>query len=140
MFASSFVIARSGATRQSSAICRTIGARGSGLLRFARNDGLRATILASVLFATPAFAAEPQTVIIDNFSFKPNVVTVKPGTHVVFKNQDDLPHSVVIPDMQVKSPLMDTDGSYEADFEKPGEYKYFCGIHPMMTGKVIVAE
>ena len=93
----------------------------------------------AVLGATPAMA-EPQTVTIDNFSFKPNVITVKPGTHVVFKNQDDLPHSVVIPDMQVKSPLMDTDGSYDADFEKPGEYKYFCGIHPMMTGKVIVAE
>jgi plastocyanin len=58
--------------------------------------------------------------------------------NIIFKNQDDLPHSVVIPDLKVKSPLMDTDGSYEADFEKPGEFKYFCGIHPMMTGKIIV--
>ena len=101
---------------------------------------MRTLLIALVaLVALPAMA-DPQTVTIDNFSFKPNVITVKPGTHVVFKNQDDLPHSVVIPDMQVKSPLMDTDGSYEADFEKPGEYEYFCGIHPMMTGKVIVAE
>jgi plastocyanin len=136
MFKSSFVIAS--AAKQSRATC----ANDPGLpRRYApRNDGLRALALAAALFATPAFAAEPQTVTIDNFSFKPNVITVKPGTHVVFKNQDDLPHSVVIPDMQVKSALMDTDGSYEADFEKPGEYKYFCGIHPMMTGKVIVAE
>ena len=94
----------------------------------------------SILAAMPAMAAEPQTVTIDNFSFSPTVITVKPGTHIVFKNQDDLPHSVVIPQMQVTSPLMDTDGAYEADFEKPGEYQYFCGIHPMMTGKVIVAE
>jgi plastocyanin len=102
---------------------------------------MRKLILAlAVLAATPAFADEPPTVVIDNFSFKPDVITVKPGTHIVFKNQDDLPHSVVIPDMKVKSPLMDTDGTYEADFEKPGEFKYFCGIHPMMTGKVIVAE
>jgi len=101
---------------------------------------MRTLLIALVaLVALPAMA-DPQTVTIDNFSFKPNVITVKPGTHVVLKNQDDLPHSVVIPDMQVKSPLMDTDGSYDADFEKPGEYKYFCGIHPMMTGKVIVAE
>jgi len=101
---------------------------------------MRTLLIALVaLVALPAMA-DPQTVTIDNFSFKPNVITVKPGTHVVFKNQDDLPHSVVIPDMQVKSPLMDTDGSYDADFEKPGEYKYFCGIHPMMTGKIIVAE
>jgi plastocyanin len=84
--------------------------------------------------------ADTVTVTIDNFSFKPNAITVKPGTHIVFKNQDDLPHTVVIPDMKVASPMMDTDGSYDADFEKPGEFKYFCGIHPMMTGKVIVAE
>jgi len=136
MFKSSFVIAS--AAKQSRAIC----ANGPGLPpRCApRNDGFRVAVLAALLFATPALADEPQTVTIDNFSFRPNVITVKPGTHIVFKNQDDLPHSVVIPDMQVKTPLMDTDGSYEADFEKPGEYKYFCGIHPMMTGKVIVAE
>ena len=84
--------------------------------------------------------ADTVTVTIDNFSFKPEVITVKPGTHIIFKNQDDLPHTVVIPDMKVASPMMDTDGSYDADFEKPGEFKYFCGVHPMMTGKVIVAE
>src|SRR5579859_2785886 len=95
-------------------------------------------IALTILAATPALAAEPQTVTIDNFSFKPNVITVKPGTHVIFKNQDDLPHTVVIPDMKVSSSMMDTDGSYEADFEKLGEFKYFCGVHPMMTGKVIV--
>ena len=107
---------------------------------------MRTRNLALLVALLPLFAAgtgqaaETETVVIDNFSFNPNTITVKPGAHVVFKNQDDLPHSVVIPDMQVKSPLMDTDGSYDADFEKPGEYKYFCGIHPMMTGKVIVAE
>ena len=95
-------------------------------------------IALAILGATPAMAAEPQTVTIDNFSFKPDVITVKPGTHIIFKNQDDLPHTVVIPDMKVSSSMLDTDGSYEADFETPGEFKYFCGVHPMMTGKVIV--
>src|ERR1700743_2067176 len=95
---------------------------------------------APALAPSPALADEPTTVTIDNFSFKPNVITVKRGTHIIFKNQDDLPHSVVIPDLQVKSPLMDTDGIYDADLEKPGEFKYFCGIHPMMTGKIIVTE
>jgi predicted short-subunit dehydrogenase-like oxidoreductase (DUF2520 family) len=32
-------------------------------------------------------------------------------------HQDDLPHTVVIPDLKVSSSMMDTDGSYEADFE-----------------------
>ncbi len=90
------------------------------------------------LIGASAGAVEPQTVVIDNFSFKPNIITVAPGTHVVFKNQDDLPHTVVIPGMQMRSAMLDTDNTYEADFEKPGDYTYFCGIHPMMTGEVIV--
>jgi plastocyanin len=95
-------------------------------------------LLPACLFAATAQAAEPQTVVIDNFAFKPYSVTVAPGTHVVFKNQDDLPHTVVVPDLQVKSPMMDTDGTFEVSFDKPGAYKYFCGVHPMMTGQVVV--
>jgi plastocyanin len=104
------------------------------------NGRIVSAALAALIGATAglALADAPQTVTIDNFSFAPNVVTVHPGDHVVFKNQDDLPHSVVIPDMKVKSALLDTDSTYEAAFDKPGTYKYFCGIHPMMTGTVIV--
>lgn len=95
-------------------------------------------LLAACLLGGVAHAAETQTVVIDNFSFKPGVITVAPGTHVVFRNQDDLPHTVVIPGMKMKSAMMDTDGTYETNFDTPGDYKYFCGIHPMMTGEVIV--
>ena len=97
-----------------------------------------ALILAGCLIAGAAHASEPQTVVIDNFNFQPNVITVAPGTHVIFKNQDDLPHTVVVPGMKIKSPMMDTDGTYEATFDQPGDFKYFCGVHPMMTGEVIV--
>jgi plastocyanin len=96
-------------------------------------------VIIATLAAGTAQATDTQTVTIDNFSFKPNVITVKPGTHILFKNQDDLPHTVVIPGMQLKSAMMDTDGTYEAVLEKPGDFKYFCGVHPMMTGEIIVA-
>jgi plastocyanin len=33
---------------------------------------------------------------------------------------------------------MDTDDSYSFTFTRPGEYAYFCSLHPHMTGKVIV--
>jgi plastocyanin len=133
------VMARSVSDAANQGNARKRWASGPGLLRFARNDGLRGLALAGALFAaTAAHAAEPQTVVIDNFAFKPDSITVAPGTHVVFRNQDDLPHTVVVPDMKVKSPMMDTDGSFEVSFDKPGAYKYFCGIHPMMTGQVVV--
>ena len=35
------------------------------------------------------------TVKIDNFTFNPAELTVKPGTTVTWENADDIPHSVV---------------------------------------------
>ena len=33
---------------------------------------------------------------------------------------------------------LDTDDSYSFTFTKAGEFAYICGLHPFMTGKVIV--
>jgi plastocyanin len=102
---------------------------------------LAASAFAIFVLAGTVGASETQTVVIDNFSFKPNALTVHAGAHVVFRNQDDLPHSVVVPGLQKRSSLLDTDQSYDLVFDKPGKYQYFCGIHPMMTGVVtVVAE
>jgi plastocyanin len=84
--------------------------------------------------ATPA----PSTIRIDNFSFQPATITVPAGTHLVFENHDDLPHTVVIPDLQQKSKMLDTDDKYETVLDKPGKYVFFCGIHPMMKGEITV--
>jgi plastocyanin len=83
-------------------------------------------------------ATSANTVTIDNFSFTPQVITVAPGTSITWTNRDDIPHSVVAPDAQAKSHALDTNESFAFKFDKPGEYSYFCGIHPHMTGKVIV--
>ena len=39
-----------------------------------------------------------------------------------------------------KSPVLDTDQRFSHTFEKAGTYKYFCSIHPRMTGQVQVAR
>jgi plastocyanin len=33
---------------------------------------------------------------------------------------------------------MDTDESYSFTFSTPGEYTYFCSLHPHMTGTIVV--
>ena len=77
-------------------------------------------------------------VTIDNFVFEPQRVTVKVGTTVTWTNHDDIPHTVAAKDRAFKSKVMDTDESYSFTFSTPGEYAYFCSLHPHMTGAVVV--
>jgi len=83
----------------------------------------------------PASMAE---VKIDNFSFGPAAITVSVGTTVTWINRDDIPHTVVSTEKVFKSKVLDTDEKFSYTFTKPGEYPYFCSIHPKMTGKVVV--
>jgi plastocyanin len=85
-----------------------------------------------------AAAAAGPTVKIDNFVFGPETLTVSVGTTVTWINQDDIPHTVVANDKSFKSKVLDSDETFSFTFTKPGEYGYFCSLHPHMVGKVIV--
>ncbi len=76
---------------------------------------------------------------IDNFTFSPDILTVKRGTKVVFQNHDDIPHSVVDAAGKFRSAALDTDDSFSVTFDTAGEFAYFCGLHPFMKGKIVVA-
>jgi len=76
---------------------------------------------------------------IDNFTFGPQTLTVKAGTTVTWTNKDDIPHAVAAADgTSFRSNALDTDDSYSFVFKTPGSYKYFCYIHPHMTGTIVV--
>jgi amicyanin len=92
--------------------------------------------VAFLLAATPA-SAEDVAVKIGNFTFGPQEVKVKAGTTVTWTNEDDIPHTVVSPNT-FRSKVMDTDGTYSFTFTTPGTYKYFCSLHPHMTGTIVV--
>jgi plastocyanin len=79
------------------------------------------------------------TVGIDKFLFGPAALTVKPGTTVTFENRDGMAHNVVGVGGLFRSKALDTNDKFSFTFDKPGEYAYFCGLHPFMKGKVIVA-
>jgi len=82
--------------------------------------------------------ASTAEVKIDNFSFGPAAITIQVGTTVTWINRDDIPHTVVSTEKVFKSKVLDTDEKFSYTFTKPGEYPYFCSIHPKMTGKVVV--
>jgi plastocyanin len=113
------------------------------MLKTLRVGALALTIslgmVAAAAVTTPsAQAAAGPTVNIDNFVFGPEAITVPVGTTVTWVNRDDIPHTVVANDKSFKSKVMDTDERFSFTFTKPGEFGYFCSLHPHMVGKVIV--
>jgi len=75
---------------------------------------------------------------IDNFTFNPKQITVKVGDTVSWVNHDDIPHTVTSKTQAFRSKAMDTDDKFTFTFTTPGTYAYFCALHPMMTGSIVV--
>jgi plastocyanin len=67
-------------------------------------------------------------------------VTIRPGTQVTWTNHDDIPHNIVSSDQKFRSKALDTNDQFSFTFTEPGTYEYFCGLHPRMTGKIIVQQ
>jgi plastocyanin len=88
-------------------------------------------------FATRGAHAETIAVSIDNFTFAPSELKVKVGDTVTWTNHDDIPHTVVSAG-KFRSKAMDTDNSFTFTFTAAGDYKYFCSLHPHMTGLIKV--
>jgi plastocyanin len=88
---------------------------------------------------TPASAGKGQ-ITIDNFAFNPRSLTIAAGNTVTWLNHDDVPHRIKSSDDRfASSGVLDTRASYAATFSKPGEYPYFCSIHPTMTARIVVS-
>ena len=77
-------------------------------------------------------------IVMDNFSFAPGRASVTVGTTITWTNHDDVPHLVVSTEQKFKSPVLDTDGQFSHRFDATGTYKYFCSLHPKMTGEIVV--
>jgi plastocyanin len=81
--------------------------------------------------------AEEIKVTIDNFTFSPVELKVKVGDTITWTNHDDIPHTVVSAG-KFRSKTMDTDDNFSFTFTSAGDYKYFCSLHPHMTGMIKV--
>jgi amicyanin len=88
----------------------------------------------------PAAPVGPNAVNIKDFKFDPATLTVPVGTTVTWTNQDEEPHTVAAKDGSFHSSGLDTHGTYSFTFTTPGTFDYICGIHPFMTGTVVVTK
>jgi plastocyanin len=94
-------------------------------------------VAATLSLCLSAARADQLKVTIDNFTFTPAELSVKVGDTVTWSNHDDIPHTVVSAG-KFRSKAMDTDDTFSFTFTTAGEYKYFCSLHPHMTGTIKV--
>ena len=82
--------------------------------------------------------AAPTELRIEGFAF-PSSLSVAPGSTIDIVNTDGAPHTVDSTDGVFSSGNIDGGAtvSLTAPLE-PGEYSYFCAIHPSMTGVLTV--
>src|ERR1700730_15173912 len=98
-----------------------------------RSLGARIAMAAGVMLAR----ADEMKVTIDNFTFSPPELKVKVGDTVTWTNHDDIPHTVVSAG-KFRSKTMETDNTFPFPFPSARYYKYFCSLHPHMTGMITV--
>ena len=91
--------------------------------------------------ADGAGAATKNQIVIKDFHFTPETLTVKSGEKITWVNRDEEPHTVVSVEKQFKkSAPLDTDEAFTITAGAPGTYTYFCSVHPKMTGTIIVEK
>ncbi len=81
-----------------------------------------------------------QTVNIKDFAFNPQSITVKVGATVTWENNDTVSHNIVADDKTFDTGMLKPGEKASYTFTKPGTYTYKCGIHPSMTGTIVVEE
>lgn len=87
--------------------------------------------------ATPA-APREVAVTIEDFKFAPATVTIALGTTVVWTNVGPTEHTTTSKQGLWDSGILPKEAVYRFTFSKPGEYPYWCSLHPDMLGTIIV--
>lgn len=77
-------------------------------------------------------------VIIRDFVFEPEVMTIRAGTVVEWTNGDFAPHTATADDGSWDTGELAKGDTGKVLFDRKGEFGYFCAFHPHMKGRVVV--
>jgi plastocyanin len=79
-------------------------------------------------------------VSIQNFAFRPQTLTVAPGTTIGWTNKDSVNHTVTSDTgAWPASRSLATNKTFSHTFSKAGIFPYHCAIHPSEIARVIVS-
>ncbi len=79
-------------------------------------------------------------VIIKDYAYRPDTVTVKAGTEITFTNEDQTAHTATANSGAWNTGTIDPGHSATVKLVKPGVYPYHCIFHAFMTGTVTVVR
>jgi len=96
-----------------------------------------AAAMLTTLALAPTVYAQPTLVIIENFAFTPEDVSVEAGDIVRWENHDSIHHTAtsqtgagtLVPSGVFDSNMMGQGDAFEHRFDEPGVYYYFCVPH-----------
>ena len=92
------------------------------------------------------FAPQTDKPVMDQVgqTFGPELLLVRTGEPVEFRNSDDTLHNVNVKDEQTREQAFNvaipTGGVYEYTFRKDGFYRVGCDIHPAMAASIFAAS
>ena len=81
---------------------------------------------------------QPKTHVVEikDMKFEPDTLTVSKGDTVLWINKDIVAHDVTEKDKAWASPPLNNGESWKKEVNKSDDY--YCSIHVIMTGKLIV--
>jgi plastocyanin len=77
-------------------------------------------------------------VTISDFSFEPGNLRVPVGATVTWTNEDSAPHDATARGADWKTDRLSDADSDTLTFDEPGDYDYYCSIHPNMKARLVV--
>lgn len=92
-----------------------------------------------------AFPAQTEKPVMDQvgLTFGPELLFVRTGQPVEFRNSDDTLHNVNVKHEETREQAFNvaipTSGSYEHTFARDGFYRVGCDIHPAMAASIFAA-
>jgi hypothetical protein len=60
------------------------------------------------------------------------------GTIILWYNIDSVDHTVTARDNSFDSGSISPNETFKYTFEEPGEFEYYCKVHPSMVGKITI--
>ena len=113
----------------------------------ARADSIREAEAAAARAEAARAAAEraaaeaPRRIVrtgMRNLAYEQPTIEIESGTTVVWRNNDQVVHTVTAVDRSWDSGNIQPGASWQRTFSQPGRYEIFCTPHPFMRAVVIV--